>query len=108
MNTALDDIISKLPEKVGRAAAFLYVKLGVSYVFAPVMAKGAVAILMRHGIEPSFDLEVPGIRNRANDGPCPMEHAVREIADTDVDAAVAAIRTQMERRRLARWRAATP
>ena len=84
---------------VGRAAAFLYAKLGVSYVFAPVMAKGAVAILKRHGIEPSFDLEVPGIRNRANDGPCPMEQAVCEIADTDVDAAVAAIRTQMERLR---------
>ena len=63
------------------------------------MAKGAVAILKRHGIEPIFDLEVPGIRNRANDGPCPMEHAVCEIADTDVDAAVAAIRTQMERLR---------
>ena len=82
---------------VGRAAAFLYAKLGVKSVFAPVMATGAVAILKRHGIEPSFTEEVPGIRNRANDGPCPMEHAVRDIADTDVDAAIAAIRAQREK-----------
>ncbi len=77
---------------VGRAAAFIYARLGVSEVYAPVMAKGAVAILELHGIRAHFDDEVPEIRNRAGDGPCPMEHSVRDIADDDVDAAIAAIR----------------
>ena len=36
--------------------------------------------------------EIAGIRNRKNDGPCPMEHTVAGIADTEVDAAIAAIR----------------
>ena len=77
---------------VGRAAAFLYVKLGVAEVYAPLIAQGAVAILERRGIRVRFREAIAGIRNRKNDGPCPMEHAVRNVADTDTDAAVAAIR----------------
>ena len=77
---------------VGRAAAFLYAKIGVGEVVAPVAAKGAAAILARHGIRARFGTEIPGIRNRANDGPCPMEHSVRDIADDQVDAAVSALR----------------
>ena len=77
---------------VGRAAAFLYVKLGVAEVYAPLIAKGAVAIFRRYGIRVRFREEIAGIRNRKNDGPCPMEHTVAGIADTEVDAAIAAIR----------------
>lgn len=77
---------------VGRAAAFLYAKLGVAEVYAPLIAKGAVAILKLHGIRARYREEIAGIRNRKNDGPCPMEHSVRSVADADVDAAIAAIR----------------
>lgn len=77
---------------VGRAAAFLYAKLGVAEVYAPVMAEGAVPILERHGIRARHGKLVSGIRNRKDDGPCPMEHSVRNVADTDVDVAVAAVR----------------
>lgn len=82
---------------VGRAAAFLYVKLGVAEVYAPLIAKGAVAIFRRYGIRVRFREEIAGIRNRKNDGPCPMEHTVAGIADTEVDAAIAAIRATVLR-----------
>ena len=52
---------------VGRAAAFLYAKLGVAEVYAPLIAKGAVAILKLHGIRARYREEIAGIRNRKPD-----------------------------------------
>lgn len=77
---------------VGRAAAFLYVKIGVAEVFAPVMSEGAIAILKRHGIAAKYTASVPAIRNRKGDGMCPMDTAVKDLADDQVDAAISAIR----------------
>lgn len=77
---------------VGRAAAFLYAKIGVGEVIAPVMSEGAVAILKRHGIRAEGRLLVPAIRNRKGDGMCPMDASVKDLADDQVDAAIAAIR----------------
>ena len=77
---------------VGRAAAFLYAAIGPAEVFAPVMSAGAVKILAVHGIRPRFVSEVAEIRNRKPDGPCPMDTAVRELGDGEVDGALAAIR----------------
>lgn len=66
---------------VGKAAAFLYVLLGVSEVYAPVMSEPAVRVLEENGILAYKDIQPQTIRNRADTGPCPMESAVWEIDD---------------------------
>lgn len=66
---------------VGKAAAFLYVLLGVKEVYAQVMSQPAKAVLEAHGIPNGCEEEVPAIRNRTNTGFCPMETAVWEISD---------------------------
>ena len=68
---------------VGKAAAFLYVLLGVNAVYAPVMSKSAYKTLSKNGIEPLCDLSVEAIRNRSNTGLCPMEKTVMDIDDPE-------------------------
>lgn len=78
---------------VGKAAAMLYVCLGVAAVYAPVMSAPARETLTAHGITACCD-EVPAsIRNRTDTGNCPMETAVWDI--TDPTAAQAAIRRRL-------------
>lgn len=64
---------------VGKAAAFLYILLGVKEVYAPVMSESAIYTLSRNGIFPQCDLSVKNIINRAGTGNCPMEEAVMDI-----------------------------
>lgn len=66
---------------VGKAAAFLYVLLGVKAVYSQVMSKSAYEILSMHGIEPLCDLSVEAIRNRSNTDLCPMEKLVLDVDD---------------------------
>lgn len=66
---------------VGKAAAFLYVLLGVERVWAQVMSVRAVEVLESFGIEALREAEVEKIENRARDGFCPMETAVWDIHD---------------------------
>lgn len=66
---------------VGKAAALLYVLLGVHMVFAEVMSEDGIDTLERHGITPLCGTSVKEIRNRMNTGMCPMEEAVKEITD---------------------------
>ena len=68
---------------VGKAAAFLYVLLGVNAVYAPVMSKSAYKTLSKNGIEPLCELSVEAIRNRSNTGLCPMEKTVMDIDDPE-------------------------
>ena len=63
---------------VGRAAAFLYVLLGVEHVFSEVLSAPAAEVLARYGISYTAETVVPRIRNRRGDGFCPMETAVEE------------------------------
>lgn len=60
---------------VGRATAFLYQLLGISCLYAAVISQGALEVLEKAGIRVSYDALVPGIRNRTDTGPCPMEAA---------------------------------
>ncbi len=78
---------------VGKAAAFLYVLLGVSTVYAEVLSAPAEAVLLGHGIAVSCRTHTDAIINRAGTGPCPMESAVRDL--TDPQEALAAIRTRL-------------
>lgn len=68
---------------VGKAAAFLYVLLGVNAVYAPVMSKSAYKTLSKYGIETLCDLTVETIRNRSNTDLCPMEKTVMDIDDPE-------------------------
>ena len=79
---------------VGKAAAYLYCILGIKILFAGVISQPALSVLNKYRIPVSYDTLVPGIQNRAKDGPCPMEYAVREI-DTPEDA-LCAIRKTLE------------
>ena len=63
---------------VGKATAFLYCLLGIKALYAQVLSIPAKEVLTSRGILVSYDALVPGIRNRENTGPCPMEHATRE------------------------------
>lgn len=73
---------------VGRAAAFLYVLLGVREVYAGVMSVGAEKLLRAHGIAPSFGCLAERIINRAGTGLCPMENAVKDIPDDQPERAL--------------------
>lgn len=81
----------ELPEKpegfcaadkvVGKAAAFLYLLMGVTQLYAMVISQPALSLLQRSGIACEYDSLVPAIRNRTGEGFCPMERAVWELDD---------------------------
>ena len=77
----------------GKAAALLYVKLGVSAVYAQVMSKSALAVFEKHGIHAEYDTLADTIVNRFNTGICPMEQAVFDISDPD--EAITAIKNRI-------------
>lgn len=66
---------------VGKAAALLYVLLGVSEVYADVMSAAAQEVFRSHGIACSCETLTERIEGRAGDGFCPMETAVWDISD---------------------------
>ena len=80
---------------VGRGAAFLYRLLGVRRVHGNTVSVAAVKVLRAGGIEVSWDALVESIRNRAGDGPCPMEAATEGI--TEPEMALEAIREKLRR-----------
>lgn len=76
---------------VGRAAAFLYVLLGVAEVYGGAMSAGADRLLRRRGIKSSCGCLTEKIINRAGTGLCPMESAVADIPDDRPEEALAEI-----------------
>ena len=78
---------------VGKAAAFLYLRLGVKTVHGGVMSTPARDLLTAHGVSATCDTLVPAIRNRAGDGYCPMEQV--SLPHTDPAEAEIAIRAKL-------------
>ena len=70
---------------VGRAAAMLFVKAGIKEAFSEVISKDAVKLLNDHGINCSWDVITDMIINRKGNGPCPMEKAVCELEDDEIE-----------------------
>ena len=68
---------------VGKAAAYLYVLLGVAQVHAIVMSEGAEWVFRRFAVEYTYVEKVPAVRNRTGDGFCPMEQAVLMIDEPE-------------------------
>lgn len=66
---------------VGRAAAFLFLRLNVSEVFAGTISEPALKLLNAFSVPVSYDTVTESIRNREGTGPCPMETAVLDIED---------------------------
>lgn len=68
---------------IGKAAAFLLEKGGVTAIYADVISVPAAEVLERADIPYSFRMKVPYIQNRAGNGMCPMESAVLSVKDAD-------------------------
>lgn len=64
---------------VGKAAAFLYVLLGVAEVHARVLSEMSEKVFLQFGITYTFEEKVSAIRNRTDTGFCPMEQAVLDV-----------------------------
>ena len=74
---------------VGKAAAFLYLRLGVAAVHAGVISAPAYDLLTANGVVTTYDTLVPAIRNRAGDGYCPMETVCMPLTDpTEAETAI--------------------
>lgn len=68
---------------VGKAAAALFVKAGVSAVYGEVMSVAGAEYLRAHGVEASYGTLTERIMNRQGTGVCPMEQAVNGTDDTE-------------------------
>ena len=64
---------------VGKAAAMLYVLLGVDGIYASVISKPALAVLRKYEIYCEYGTLTDAIKNRTNTGFCPMETAVLSV-----------------------------
>lgn len=80
---------------VGKATAFLYVLLGVTQVYTPVVSKAAEHVLERYKIALQADARVEAIFNHRRDGFCPMETATKDIEEPE--QALAAIRLTLQK-----------
>ncbi len=73
---------------VGRAAAFLYVLLGVRSLHASVVSRPALEVLYAHGIETTYETLTDAIINRQGTGFCPAESAVLDVTDPTLVPAI--------------------
>ncbi len=84
---------SAVDKVVGKAAAFLYILLGIRRVYALIISESALALLQNYGVAVDYESCVPRIKNREGTGFCPMESAV--LAETDPSSALRGIRTAL-------------
>ena len=81
---------------VGKAAAFLYLRLGVATLHATVISTPALELLTANGVDVTYDTLVPAIRNRAGDGYCPMETVTLPLIDpVEAESAIRAKLAQL-------------
>ena len=73
---------------VGKAAALLFLRAGISAVWGDVMSESAAALLCARGVPFSCGVLTPRIVNRAGTGVCPMEAAVGDVDDPDAAYAI--------------------
>ena len=64
---------------VGKAAAFLYVLIGIKELYASVVSESAISVFEKNGVTIFYKEKVSYIINRAQNGMCPMESAVFDI-----------------------------
>lgn len=79
---------------VGKAAAYLYVLIGIHKLYTDVISIPALEVLNRYDIHTEYSKAVNAIRNRTNTGFCPMETAVADI--NEPNEALIAIREKLK------------
>ena len=79
---------------VGKAAAMLFVKAGIVYVYGKTMSESGKAYLETHGIPCTYDVLTEKIINRQGTDICPMEKVVAGI--NDVEKGYEALRLRLE------------
>ncbi|MBQ9124225.1 MAG: DUF1893 domain-containing protein [Acholeplasmatales bacterium] len=80
---------NSIDKVIGKAAAFLYIILGVNNIYAEIISEPAYKLLLENNVNIKYEVLVPFIINRAKNGRCPMEEAVLNI--NDKNEALAAI-----------------
>lgn len=68
---------------VGKAAAMLFVKAGVTCVHGNTMSHPGKEFLESHGIACTYDVLTERIINRSGTDICPMEKTVADISDAE-------------------------
>lgn len=68
---------------IGKAAALLCVKAGITAVYGKVMSKDAITIFKTYNIEYCYETLTDKIINRQGNDICPMEKTVLNINDYD-------------------------
>ena len=79
---------------VGKAAAHLYLLLGIKVLYANVISSRALELLLANGVEVYYGEMAEWIKNRSNTGFCPMELCVADI--DNAEDALAAIKNKLE------------
>lgn len=69
---------------IGKAAAFLYILLGIKEIYADVISEPAIEVLRKSGISVEYGERVSMIRNRDGSGFCPMEQATLKVEDEKI------------------------
>lgn len=77
------DGYSAADKVVGKAAAMLFIKAGVTAVHAVTLSQSGQRLFEKHGIKYSFESLTEHIINRSQTGLCPMEQTVSETDDID-------------------------
>ena len=77
---------SAADQVIGKAAALLYIYLGIRDLYGQVISDPAVQVLEEHGAACIYEKRVPYIINRKKDGMCPMEQTVLDISDPEAAA----------------------
>lgn len=68
---------------IGKAAAFLYVLLGVREIHTDVISRPALDVLKKNHVNIEYDTLADAIKNRDNTGFCPMETAVKNTDNAE-------------------------
>ncbi len=88
---------SAVDKVVGKAAAFLYIALGIRRVFALTVSESAYRLMCEQGVEVEYEALVSRILNRDGTGFCPMESAV--LGESDPIYAIEKIRATLSKLR---------
>lgn len=78
---------------VGKAAAMLFVKAGITEVYGETMSRSGAEFLELHNIPYSYGTLTEKIINRQGTDICPMEKTVADI--NDIDEAYDALRNRL-------------
>lgn len=75
---------------IGKAAAFLYIKLDAKNIFAKIISEAGYLLLKNNNINIEYEIKVKNILNRNGDDICPIEKSVTN--ERDVDSAIVKIK----------------